>query len=306
MNKNDLLSKWLNNDVSQEELEVLKASPEYASYLKIAEATSRLTPPEFNSNSNFEAIGRGINNQGETKVVRLNPIKTILKIAAVFAVLFVGYLYVDSLNTTIGTEIAEQETFLLPDDSEVVLNANSEISYNKNDWDTSRELSLEGEAYFKVSKGEKFSVNTPNGIVEVLGTQFNVYSRGNAFFIDCFEGLVSVSFKDTIIKLPAGNHLKVEDGQFVSHIQSKKEIPAWTADESNFENVTLALVLKEIESQYPVKIATKNININRRFTGTFTHKNLDLALKSICDPLNLTFTIDGKEDVTLYAKGSKK
>ena len=305
MNKDILLAKWLNNDISNKELEELNASPAYASYIKIAEATSQFTTPDFDLESNFEAISKRLNQEKEVKVVRFKPYATFLKIAAVFAIIFAGYLYIDSLSTTVTTQIAEKETFFLPDNSEVVLNANSEINYNKKNWSNSRAINLKGEAYFKVSKGNKFSVNTNNGIVEVLGTQFNVYNRQNSFYINCFEGLVSVAFNDTIIKLPAGQQLKVEEGRFISHSNINNDSPAWTTNESNFENVTLALVLKEIESQYPVKITTKNINVNKRFSGTLTHNNLNLALKSICDPLNLAFSINGKEDVTLYAKGSK-
>ncbi|MFT4697045.1 MAG: transmembrane sensor [Flavobacteriaceae bacterium] len=305
MNKDILLAKWLNNDISIKELEELKASPAYTSYMKIAEVTTQFTTPDFDSESNFEAISNRLKNEKEVKVVKLNPYANFLKIAAVFAVVFASYLYVDSLGTTFETQVAEKETFFLPDHSEVVLNANSEINFNEKNWSNYRVLSLKGEAYFKVSKGSKFSVNTNNGVVEVLGTQFNVYNRENSFYINCFEGLVSVSYNDTIIELPAGHQLKVEEGQFISHSNINSDSPAWTTNESNFENVTLALVLKEIESQYPVKITTKNININKRFSGTLTHNNLNLALKSICDPLNLAFTINGKEDVILYAKGSK-
>jgi len=305
MNKDILLAKWLNNDISNQELEELKASPAYTSYIKIAEATSQLTTPNFDSKSNFDAISNRLQKEKEVKVVSMRPFATFLKIAAVFAIIFAGYLFVDTLDTTIETQVAEKETFFLPDNSEVVLNANSEINYNKKNWDASRELNLQGEAYFKVAKGKKFSVNTNNGVVEVLGTQFNVFNRENSFFINCFEGLVSVSYNDTIIKLPAGHSLKVDNGRFISHEQTNKVNPAWTTNESYFENVTLALVLKEIENQYPIKINTKNVNVTKHFSGTFPHDNLNLALKSICDPLNLAYTINGKEDVTLYAKSSK-
>jgi len=302
MRKDYLLAKWLNKNITNEELTELKSSSEYATYIKIAEATSKLKIPSFNIDDNFKAISSQI--KLKDKVIRLKPMATFLKIAAVIAVLFTVYLFINSLDTTIETKIAEKQYFLLPDDSKVVLNANSTINYNKKDWKNSRELTLNGEAYFNVSKGKKFLVITQLGIVNVLGTQFNVLARDDNFYIKCYEGLVSVSFNDTIIKLSAGKKLKIENGVLIKHFKNNTSSPGWIANESSFDNTTLAIVLKEFERQYPIKITTENINVNKRFSGSFTHNNLNLALKSVCDPLNLSFTING-EDVTIYAKDNK-
>lgn len=302
MRKDYLLAKWLNKNITNEELTELKSSSEYATYIKIAEATSKLKIPSFNIDANFKAISSQI--KLKDKVIRLKPMATFLKIAAVIAVLFTVYLFINSLDTTIETKIAEKQYFLLPDDSKVVLNANSTINYNKKDWKKSRELTLNGEAYFNVSKGKKFLVITQLGIVNVLGTKFNVLARDDNFYIKCYEGLVSVSFNDTIIKLSAGKKLKIENGVLIKHYKNNTSSPGWIANESSFENTTLAIVLKEFERQYPIKITTENINVNKRFSGSFTHNNLNLALKSVCDPLNLSFTING-EDVTIYAKDNK-
>lgn len=302
MRKDYLLAKWLNKDITNKELTELKSSSEYATYIKIAEATSKLKIPSFNIDANFKAISSQI--KLKDKVIRLKPMATFLKIAAVIAVLFTVYLFINSLDTTIETKIAEKQYFLLPDDSKVVLNANSTINYNKKDWKKSRELTLNGEAYFNVSKGKKFLVITQLGIVNVLGTQFNVLARDDNFYIKCYEGLVSVSFNDTIIKLSAGKKLKIENGVLIKHYKNNTSSPGWIANESSFDNTTLAIVLKEFERQYPIKITTENINVNKRFSGSFTHNNLNLALKSVCDPLNLSFTING-EDVTIYAKDNK-
>lgn len=302
MRKDYLLAKWLNKNITNEELTELKSSSEYATYIKIAEATSKLKIPSFNIDANFKAISSQI--KLKDKVIRLKPMATFLKIAAVITVLFTVYLFINSLDTTIETKIAEKQYFLLPDDSKVVLNANSTINYNKKDWKKNRELTLNGEAYFNVSKGKKFLVITQLGIVNVLGTQFNVLARDDNFYIKCYEGLVSVSFNDTIIKLSAGKKLKIENGVLIKHYKNNTSSPGWIANESSFDNTTLAIVLKEFERQYPIKITTEKINVNKRFSGSFTHNNLNLALKSVCDPLNLSFTING-EDVTIYAKDNK-
>ncbi len=302
--KNDyLLHKWLNNEATPEELEQLKADPKYASYIKIADASSDFEIAEMNSQANFEAISN------KTKSVRRlqnrNIFSVVWKVAAVFALLLAGYYYTTTLDTSVKTEIAQTQRFLLPDGSEVALNAASKITYNKKDWANIRELTLDGEAYFKVKKGSNFSVKTDEGTVSVLGTQFNVSARDGLFTVACFEGLVSVAFNDTLLKLPAGQKIQIENGKLMLNEANPNHSPVWLNDESSFENVSLQRVLEELERQFAVKVTVNNVNLDKKFTGTFTHKNLELALKSICEPLQLTYKISNNGAVTIDAKHSK-
>ena len=298
-----LLAKWLNNNITSEELEQLKASTEYASYIKIAETASQFEIPTFNKIENYNSITNKIGVEKNKKSVKkLNPFTSFIKIAAVFAVLFAGYVFINSLETTIETQIAEKKTFLLPDESEVVLNANSTIEFNKKNWNDNRSLQMNGEAYFDVSKGNKFSIQTKEGIVSVLGTKFNVFARENNLHVKCFEGLVSIAFNDTLIKLPAGEKLIIKGDEIVNHSSLNKNIPSWINGESSFDNATILDVIKELELQYPIKVTSNNIDLNRRYSGSFSHKNLNLALRLICEPLNLSFENNEKGNVTFYAK----
>lgn len=303
MENDYLLHKWLNNEATPEELEQLKADPKYASYIKIADASSDFEIAEMNSQANFEAISN------KTKSVRRlqnrNIFSVVWKVAAVFALLLAGYYYTTTLDTSVKTEIAQTQTFLLPDGSEVALNAASKITYNKKDWANIRELTLDGEAYFKVKKGSNFSVKTDEGTVSVLGTQFNVSARDGLFTVACFEGLVSVAFNDTLLKLPAGQKIQIENGKLMLNEANPNHLPVWLNDESSFENVSLQRVLEELERQFAVKVTVNNVNLDKKFTGTFTHKNLELALKSICEPLQLTYKISNNGAVTIDAKHSK-
>ncbi|HAV55438.1 MAG TPA: hypothetical protein DCX41_10985 [Aequorivita sp.] len=303
MENDYLLHKWLNNEATPEELEQLKADPKYASYIKIADASSDFEIAEMNSQANFEAISN------KTKSVRRlqnrNIFSVVWKVAAVFALLLAGYYYTTTLDTSVKTEIAQTQTFLLPDGSEVALNAASKITYNKKDWANIRELTLDGEAYFKVKKGSNFSVKTDEGTVSVLGTQFNVSARDGLFTVACFEGLVSVAFNDTLLKLPAGQKIQIENGKLMLNEANPNHSPVWLNDESSFENVSLQRVLEELERQFAVKVTVNNVNLDKKFTGTFTHKNLELALKSICEPLQLTYKISNNGAVTIDAKHSK-
>ncbi|MBL4663004.1 MAG: FecR family protein [Flavobacteriaceae bacterium] len=298
MKKEQLLHRYLNGTASPEEIKTLEADAEFMSYLKIATAAEGFDTPSFDKEHSYSALNSKLNRPQEEKSLR--PRYLFMKIAAALIILIAGYLLVQDNNTTFTTEIAEKENFLLPDDSQVTLNAQSEISFNEEKWNESRTLSLKGEAFFKVKKGEKFSVETPQGVVEVLGTQFNVFSRGNRFDIKCYEGLVSVTYNDTTLQIPSGTRVEITDINSI-HTSSIAAIsPNWISNESAFENVSLSLVLEELKRQYPIKLTSQNM-VNKKFTGSFTHNDLNVALRSICDPLQMNFTIKGDE-VTLHAK----
>ena len=116
---------------------------------------------------------------------KTNWAKQLIKIAAILAISFSVYYYTTTLDTTITTLAAQKTTIDLPDASHVSLNALSSLTFNKKDWDDERDITLNGEAYFKVAKGERFTVNTSSGIVTVLGTQFNIKQRDNLFEVVC-------------------------------------------------------------------------------------------------------------------------
>lgn len=298
MENDHLLHAYLNGTATAEDVKRLKTVAENADYIKIAEAAKGLRAPEFDEKTVFESIQEKIGNT--SKVKQLNPWTAVLKIAAVFAVVFAGYLYVDSLGTTVKTSIAEKQNLVLPDGSEVALNAGSSIEYKKNNWDENRQLELTGEAYFKVTKGSHFEVKTATGTVTVLGTQFNVFARDGDLNVNCYEGLVSVAINDTLIKLPGGSGLKLTDGKLISKTKNPIAAPSWINNESSFENATLANVLLELQRQYPIKIEAPDKVMHKRFSGSFAHNDLNLALQLICSPLNLTYVIK-KDQVTLYA-----
>lgn len=297
------LAKWLNNELNDKELEDFKKSKEYASYKKIADASSRLEAPAFDIDKAL-IDSKNSRLKTEVKVVPLNPFKKFIRIAAAILFLVGGtYFYLNSLDETIKTDLAENRQLVLPDASEVVLNADSELSYNKDNWDKKRNIALKGEAYFKVAKGEKFSVETSDGVVTVLGTQFNIENRKGFYEVTCYEGLVSVTYKGKTRKLPAGNSFLVLNGTIRSSEISNTPEPSWINNESAFKSIPLSYVLKEFERQYNVVVETKDIDTKTLFTGTFTNKQIELAIKSICLPNQIKFKLE-KNKVLLYAENA--
>lgn len=297
------LAKWLNNELTETELAEFKNSDEYASYQRILEASSTLEAPDFEVENAFEAL-KNKRTLKETKVVQLKPFKRFLRVAAAVTIIMVGsYFYLNTLNENISTQYAENKEVVLPDTSEILLNADSEISYSEKKWDKERNVSLEGEAFFKVAKGKRFTVSTDQGIVAVLGTQFNVENRKGYFEVTCFEGLVSVTYNNKETKLPAGTSFMAIDGKIIEAEIPNTTTPSWVNNESSFKSIPLKYVLDEFQRQHNIKVETQNIDINKLFTGTFSNTNTDLALQSISVPSQIKFKLEGQK-VLFYAESA--
>lgn len=298
------LAKWLNNELSEAELSEFKNSEAYASYERIANAASSLQSPDFDSDEALQAF-KNKRSLHDTKVIQLNPFKKFLRVAAVIAILLTGsYFYLNASNETIATKYAENKEVVLPDNSEVILNADSELSFNTKNWNENRNLKLKGEAFFKVAKGEQFTVNTAHGTVAVLGTQFNVENRNGFFEVTCYEGLVSVTFNGKETKLPAGNSFIAINGKTLSNEKPNTDVPSWMNAESSFKSIPLKYVLDEFERQHNIIVETKDINLNQLYTGSFSNTDSKLALQSISTPSQIKFKFEGNK-VLFYGENAR-
>jgi ferric-dicitrate binding protein FerR (iron transport regulator) len=297
------LAKWLNNELSEEELTEFKKSDEYTTYRKILEASGTLEGPDFDVDQALTAL-KNKRELTAPKVVQLHPFRKFLRVAAAIAVLLVAsYFYLNSLDENISTQFAENKEVVLPDNSEITLNADSEISYSEKAWDKERNISLKGEAFFKVAKGKRFTVSTKAGTVAVLGTQFNVENRNGFFEVTCYEGLVSVTFNGKETKLPAGNSFMAINGKIAEGKVVNISQPSWMSNESSFKSIPLQYVLDEFERQHNITVETKNIDLNQLYTGTFSNTNVDLALQSISVPSQIKFNLEGNK-VLFYAENA--
>lgn len=300
MNKEDILKKWLNDELTPSELDTFNELDDAALSQEIIQEAQRFKIPEEYAVDDFEALKNQKNTQTSTKVVRFNWVQKLSGVAALLAIVF-GIYYIVTLQsqTTITTDLAQKEIIALPDQSQVTLNAVTSLSYSKNSWDQKREVSLQGEAFFEVAKGAKFDVVTQDGIVTVLGTSFNVKQRDQFFEVSCYEGLVRVLYKGKEIQLPAGNTFRL------AHTKETKGTisgsgPQWMTNRSVFSKVAILEVFKELERQYDVTIDYSNIDSSVLFSGGFEHSELTDALTAITAPLRLKYKIENNREVVIY------
>jgi len=287
MNREALIKKWLDHNLSTEEQKAFEQLKDYNELVQMNSALKDFKAPDFSVDNAYQILKPKLK---PDTVKYITWFKPLLRIAAILAIGFSIYYYTTTLDSQFSTSIAQHSTIELPDASTVDLNANSTLVFNKKHWRGNREVKLHGEAFFKVAKGQNFDVLTTDGIVSVLGTQFNVKQRDAYFKVTCYEGLVAVTHNNKTVKLKPGHTFQIIDGKLLANEKENTTQPNWLRGESNFTSVPLKYVISEFENQYNQKITIDNVDTSRLFTGSFTHKNLDLALQSITIPLNLNYS----------------
>lgn len=303
MINDEQLHKWVNGELSEEELIAFKLRPEYDSLVELYKNTEHLTVPEFDEN---KVLNNVLSTEKLTPVSRNRRfiLSSWVKYGVAASVLLLAaWLFWPSSNI-VEYNLANGEKLeeLLPDGSSFILNADSKLTFNPSDWNKSRTLQLEGEAFFKVKKGSKFSVNTPNGAVSVLGTQFNVNARGNTLVVKCESGRVGVENKDgkSVGELEANDALHIKsDGTVENWKTAENESSNWTRGIFSFKEVALSEVLAEMERQFDVEINDQDINTNMEVVTSFTKGDINIALKTILTPFGISYEIIDNRKIIL-------
>lgn len=276
MEENYELAKWLAGEMTESELIAFQKTPEFVVYTKIANYSSKLEVPSFDEIRMYQNV---IDTKKQPKSIPLFNTKWIRIAAVLLVFLGLAFFAKTQLYYTVLAKNGQQSTFILPDNSEVVLNSGSEMEYKNWNWDNNRELNLKGEAYFKVAKGKTFEVVTALGKVTVIGTQFNVKARKNRFEVTCYQGKVKVNHNNKTILLTKGKSIIFGIGNQYEMKEINVTEPQWRNGELVFDKESLETILDELKRQYNLEFVLKNHSSEQLFTGVIPMKNLDAALE---------------------------
>ena len=182
----------------------------------------------------------------------------------------------------------------LPDGTIAHLNSGSTLTYPSRFAKDKRQVSLEGEAYFEVTKDKEkhFLVNLlDNTQIEVLGTKFNVkaYKNSDQIITTLTEGRirfhVSTDSNRQGIDLKPGDRLKYyrEDATMtLAHTDGKIET-CWKDGKIIFEDTRLDEVINILRERFNIDIKLSgNIESSMSFTGEFQNRRLEEILNCIC------------------------
>lgn len=189
-----------------------------------------------------------------------------LKVAAGFlfllAVASFFYLREKHLTVMVSTNYGEKMELVLPDQTQVILNANSSLEYNRKNV---RDVLVEGEVFFNVKKkpqtGDKFFVRTRNLKVEVLGTSFNVNTRFDETEVYLKEGKIKLDLglggdQEPILMVPGD--LFTYKASRTPILKKRKmdtqEKTNWTDGNIEFESIPLTEALVRLAEIYGFEI----------------------------------------------------
>ena len=296
MKHEDLIRKWLDDELNPDALKAFQELEDFEELTTLSNSLMRFKAPQYKTSDELSNVLSKIKSSNSKQTTLW--LRPVLRIAAVIAIMFSVYYFTTTLDTNIETLAAQKTLIELPDNSAVSLNASSSLTYNKSSWNKERDVNLDGEAFFKVAKGSTFNVNTTDGVVTVLGTEFNVKQRDNYFEVVCYEGSVQVTQNnsDIVILKPGDSFLKI-NGKLIAREKETLLQPSWMNNESSFKSMPFSYVIREFERQYNVTINPQSIDLEQLFTGSFSHENIEMALKSITLPLNVKYNFKNKATI---------
>jgi transmembrane sensor len=285
MENENYLADWLSDKISDYELKQLISAADFLAYQKLKDTLQNYTISEPDLDKSFHAVKEKLASKRNKSSKKVISIWRYTAVAATL-ILFFGLYNLYFTSNEFKTDFGQTNSIVLNDESRVHLNSNSSINY-PNFFQFNRNVQLNGEAFFEVKKGSPFTVETSLGDILVLGTKFNVIAFQDFFEVKCYEGKVKVTQKEKASILIPGETIRFYNGTHEKWAAASSDKPTWISGESSFKNVPIRYVIEQLKNQYNITIDYPKTIENIKFTGTFTHKELTVALKTICLPLNL-------------------
>jgi ferric-dicitrate binding protein FerR (iron transport regulator) len=259
----------------------------------------------------------------KSKTKRLFKLRSLSRIAASVILLIglgVGLYWFGSQHligglsdSVVESPFGSRTKLYLPDGTMVWLNAGSKLSYSSQFGTSNRNVSLEGEGYFEVTKNKKlpFAVKTKELLVKVLGTKFNFrnFSDDKEAIVTLLEGKVSLNNelgKKKFFLIPNQQAIlnKKTGITLISTVKAFNSFE-WTKGILRFDEEKLCNITHKLERVYNIKITIADSSLcNYHFYGNFEQTNK--GIKDILDVLastgKLTYTKEGEEIILSAVK----
>jgi transmembrane sensor len=197
----------------------------------------------------------------------------------------------------------QKSQIVLADGTRVWLNSDTKIKYPNNFNENQRDVYLDGEAFFEVSKNphKPFFVHTSGVNVKVLGTKFNVkaYSDEDQIETSLFEGKIDLMAKNPLSEnseekeMTQGesfSYLKT-DGKLTQTLIPREEINGWKKNQLIFKDDTFSNLVKKVERWYDVQVIydEKQFNDRRLTVELYEGERLDRLMEVIRLALSVNY-----------------
>jgi transmembrane sensor len=250
-----------------------------------------------------------------TKTTSITQKLTWVKIAA-SVIIIAGMALLFSVlhkNEAPGKAIAitrqTQQSILndtLPDGTLAVISNNSRLQYPNEFVETSREVILNGEAFFAVTPNpaQPFIITVGPLRIKVIGTSFNVRTNNDTIEVSVKTGIVRMYNNTDSLTVTArqkGVYL-ISTRQFVINEKFNPNEVGYATKYFNFENATLKEITGQLQKAYGLKIIISNKNLeNCTLSSSFDNKPIEYIFDVLAMTLNIQYRIEQK---TVYISGS--
>ncbi len=268
---------------------------------------------------NWRKLAQSLAHGRAAKVVpagtnRFNPLRlAVVWLGLLLSAVVGGYIYNRIAQLHYQTGYGETATIVLPDQSTVVLNSNSQLRLARY-WrpDCDREVWLEGEAFFQVVKqpglgNARFRVHTTDMEVKVLGTRFNVNSRRTRTRVVLNSGAVQVQVPQAAkIKSALMQPGELAELDASKKILTKKKVnpllySSWIHKKLLFDDTSIAEIASMLQDNYGLEVKLADPALaDRRLTGEIYVEDVGTLLKALSKSFQLELTQTGN---TLLIKG---
>jgi len=198
-------------------------------------------------------------------------------------------------NDTPGTTYVSK----LDDGSVIYLSENTTVKHSDLVSEPTREITLEGEAFFDIRRdaSKPFVINAGDSKIEVLGTSFEVACKSGETVLSVKTGLVRIT------QISTGKAMLVKEGERAIadaggiKIQSLGEYEGFKKYKSkmHFKDESLGNISEIINRNFTeTEIILDPAISGRELTATFSEDNPEAMVRLICSALNLNYTIEGR------------
>ncbi len=318
----DLVIKYINRSCTKEELscflDMVKQNPESFPELDASVREQWEKEPLETIDDDAYAIYRQEalrlirkSRKGRKFSKRQVPFGRAAAVAASLAVLISGGYFIisDMIGNRVEKQLATYEHIVaapgqireitLPDGTEVTLNVASSLKYNARYGKESREVWLDGEAFFDVESNEEcpFSIHSGMLDVNVTGTSFNVcaYNDNPMTTVTVKSGKVGVVYGDDDIRmnLRADEEIVIntDDSSVSRNTVNAMDALKWMRGSLIFRQNTLPEVIRILRRHYSCDIELRDSTSSVRISGTHDNKSIESVLESICFSAGLHYRV---------------
>jgi transmembrane sensor len=253
----------------------------------------------------WEKIQEKIHKEPESKTTIFRKLisNPLMRIAA--AILIIALLSVAGYEVVVNKAASSQQLeisannqilkiFTLPDGTLVSLNSNTHLKYPKRFGRNTREVIIEGEAFFEVkpNKNKSFIIHAGNVQIKVLGTSFNVSAYPSARLVEVIVKTGKVQVLNKMNETKQNNELILDPGDKGTLVYSSNALLkttnqnpnflAWKTHDLIFRATSLGEVIGNLEKVYKVNIRLADPKLSGLLlTAHFNDYSLDFILKVI-------------------------